>query len=134
MNNEDKILDYLVNLNEKLDSLSVKFDNLESKVDERFDRVEQRLDKVEQRLDKVEQDTREIKHDIRDIKHDISSLDKRVSKLEVQGIASEARQEAIIEKLDVLKVQVVSIAEAQQSVGYWMENHERRISSLEAIM
>ncbi len=56
MNNEDKILSLLEQMNQRLDKMDDRFD----KMDDRFDKMDDRLDKVENELQFVKNTTTRI--------------------------------------------------------------------------
>ena len=78
MNNEEKILQLLVQLNEKVDNHDKRFDRL----DKRLDRVEERLDKVDKRLDRVEERLGKVEERLDKVEERLGKVEERLDKVE----------------------------------------------------
>ena len=73
MNNEDKILGLLEQMNGRFDQVDARLDKVDArldKVDARLDKVDARLDKVDARLDALEKGQREIRADLETLKEE----------------------------------------------------------------
>ncbi len=64
MNNEEKILGLLLQMNDRFDRIDARLDKIDARLDgleSRMDRLESRMDRLEERMDTLEEGQEEIR-------------------------------------------------------------------------
>lgn len=81
MNNEEKIVQKLIQHDQRFDSMDQRFDSVDKRLDsmdQRFDSVDRRLDSMDRRFDKSESDFTEFKHQTLSIQDEMLTILRRL--------------------------------------------------------